>query len=110
MADTVFAVQFVETPLFTAQILALATDDEYQALQEQLVKQPDAGDLVRGGGGIRKIRMARPGSGKRGGARVIYFWQKHRAMIYMLVAYAKPAKVDLSPAEVATLRDLIKAL
>ena len=54
--------------------------------------------------------MSRPGSGKRGGARVVYFWQKHRATIYMLVAYAKPAKVDLSPAEVATLRELIKAL
>ena len=54
---------------------------------------------IEGGGGMRKIRMRRRGSGKRGGARV-----------YMLVACAKPAKVDLSPTEVATLRELIKAL
>jgi len=110
MADNVVGLQFVETPLFTAQISALATDDQYQALQERLVRRPDVGSLIKGGGGIRKIRMSRPGSGKRGGARIIYFWQKHRATIYMLVAYAKSARVDLSPGEVGTLRALVKAV
>lgn len=71
---------------------------------------PNAGDLIRGGGGIRKIRMARPGQGKRGGARVIYYWQQDRSTIFMLVAYAKSAKTDLSPTEVTVLRGLVKAL
>jgi len=110
MADNVVSLQFVETPLFTEQILALATDDEYQELQERLVRKPDGGNLIKGGGGIRKIRMSRPGSGRRGGARIIYFWQNHRATIYMLLAYAKSARTDLSPGEVATLRSLVKAL
>ncbi len=110
MADNVVGLQFVETLLFTEHILALATDDEYQALQERLVRKPDGGNLIKGGGGIRKIRMSRPGSGKRGGVRVIYFWQKHTATIYMLLAYAKAARVGLSPQEVATLRGLVKAL
>ena len=100
----------VETPLFTRQITALATDDEYRALQAVLVANPAAGDLIRGGGGIRKIRMARPGQGKRGGARVIYFWQKDKDTIVMLVAYAKAVKTDLSPKQIGVLRELVKAL
>ena len=100
----------VETPLFTKQIMALATDEEYQALQEVLVADPEAGDLIGGGGGIRKIRMARPGHGKRGGARVIYFWQQDKGTIFMLVAYAKSAKTDLSKKEIGMLRELVKAL
>jgi hypothetical protein len=54
--------------------------------------------------------MARPGQGKRAGARVIYYWQQERGTIYMLVAYAKAAKTNLSRAEVAALRGLVKAL
>ena len=100
----------VETPLFTKQITTLATDEEYRALQEVLVGNPKAGDLIGGGGGIRKIRMARPGQGKRGGARVIYFWQQYKDTIFMLVAYAKSAKTDLSPKEIRMLRELVKAL
>ncbi len=100
----------IETPLFTKQITALATDEEYRALQELLVTKPATGDLIRGGGGIRKIRMARPGQGKRGGARVIYYWQQDKATIFMLVAYAKSVKTDLSPHEIGVLRDLVKAL
>jgi len=55
MADDMAALQFVETPLFTKQITALATDDEYRRLQEALIREPQAGDLIKGGGGIRKI-------------------------------------------------------
>lgn len=100
----------VETPMFTKQIMALATDEEYRTLQAVLVDNPAAGDLIPGGGGIRKVRMARSGSGKRGGARVIYYWRQDRATIFMLTAYAKSARTDLSAAEVGILRDLVKAL
>lgn len=101
---------FVETPLFTKQIMALATDEEYRALQEVLVANPAAGDLIPRGGGIRKVRMARPGRGKRGGARVIYYWRQDQGTIFMLVAYAKSLKTNLSAAEISTLRELVKPL
>ena len=100
----------VETPLFTKQILALATDQEYRALQEVLVANPAAGDLIPSGGGIRKVRMAQPGRGKRGGARVIYYWRRDKGTIFMLVVYAKSVKTNLSAAEISTLRGLVKAL
>ena len=100
----------VETPLFTKQIMTLATDEEYRALQEVLVKNPAAGDLIPGGGGIRKVRMARPGTGKRGGARVIYYRRQDKGTILMLVAYGKSVKTNLSPAEISMLRELVKAL
>ena len=100
----------VETPLFTKQIVALAADEDYRALQEALVANPAAGDVIPGGGGIRKVRMARPGRGKRGGARVIYYWRQEKGTIFMLVAYAKSVKTNLSAAEIRTLRELVKAL
>ncbi len=100
----------IETPLFTKQIMALATDEEYRRLKEFLVANPAVGDLIPSGGGIRKVRMARPGTGKRGGARVIYYWRQDKGTIFMLVAYGKSVKTNLSPAEISTLRELVKAL
>jgi hypothetical protein len=64
---------FIETPTFTRLITALLEDDEYLKLQEELVKRPDVGDLVRDGGGIRKFRWKRAGRGKSGGIRVNYY-------------------------------------
>jgi len=75
-----------------------------------LVVNPAAGELIPSGGGIRKVRMARPGTGKRRGARVIYYWRQDKGTIFMLVAYAKSVKTNLSPAEISTLRELVKAL
>ena len=65
----------VETPLFTRQITSLLSDDEYQQFQEWLSDHPDLGSRIPGASGLRKIRLALQGRGKRGGARVIYLWQ-----------------------------------
>lgn len=100
----------VETPVFTRQVALLVSDEEYRAFQERLVANPEAGSLIPGGGGIRKIRMSLAGRGKRGWARVIYYWQARRDTIYMLLAYAKVVKTELSPREIRVLRDLVKAL
>lgn len=100
----------IETPLFTSQIKALAHDDDYAALQIELIRHPTAGDLIPGGGGIRKIRMRLPGRGKSGGARVIYFWRRDDATVLMLLAYAKNVRANLSASQVAILRDLVKEL
>lgn len=63
--------EFIETPTFTRLLAGLLTDDEYAGLQGVLVENPAAGDIIRGGGGIRKLRHALPGRGKSGGVRVI---------------------------------------
>lgn len=72
--------EFIETPVFTKLILELLPDDSYRLLQDDIAKNPQAGDLIPAGGGIRKLRFALPGMGKRGGARLIYYWQtsKHK--------------------------------
>ena len=101
---------FIETPTFTRLISALLVDDEYSKLQEALVKHPDAGDLVRDGGGIRKLRWKRPGTGKSGGIRIIYYWLTEDHQILMLVAYPKSTKDNLTDKETAVLRALVKEL
>lgn len=102
--------EFIETPTFTRQIQELLTDEEYRGLQNMLVDDPECGDLIKGGGGIRKVRHAAQGKGKSGGARAIYYWIKDRHQIYMLVVYPKSRKDDLSDKETAILRELVKEL
>ncbi len=64
----------IETRTFTRQVTALLSDDEYRALQTELAGRPDAGAIIQGSGGIRKLRWSVHGRGKRGGVRVIYYW------------------------------------
>lgn len=66
------------------------------------------GDIIKSGGGIRKLRYAAQGRGKSGGVRVIYYWVKDNHQIYMLVVYPKSKKDDLTDKETAILRDLVK--
>lgn len=102
--------EFIETPIFTRLITALLSDDEYAGLQNLLIENPERGDLVRGGGGIRKLRYGRIGIGKRAGIRVVYYWLNENQQIYMLLAYPKSKKQILTPDETAVLRDLVKEL
>jgi hypothetical protein len=71
---------------------------------------PEQGDIIKGGGGIRKLRFALQGVGKRGGARVIYYWLRDDGQIYMLLIYPKSKKDDLTDQEVAVLREFVKEL
>jgi mRNA-degrading endonuclease RelE of RelBE toxin-antitoxin system len=64
---------FIETKLFSRLLQNYLSDDEYAALQNFLVDNPEAGDLIRGSGGVRKLRWGLVGRGKRGGIRVIYY-------------------------------------
>jgi mRNA-degrading endonuclease RelE of RelBE toxin-antitoxin system len=99
---------FLETPIFTRQINALVDDDQYRQLQLRLLAHPDAGDLIPGSGGLRKVRMAVSGRGKRGGARIIYYWITANSQIYMPLAYAKSEQDDLSEEQLKTLRTLVR--
>jgi len=98
----------VETSVFTKQIRSLLKDDAYRELQEKLVMSPLAGALIRGSGGLRKLRWASKGRGKSGGIRVIYYFVAADDQILMLAAYDKTVKDDLTDKEVAALRKLLK--
>jgi len=102
--------EFIETPTFTRLITSLLSDEDYKDLQSLLAENPEAGSVIRGGGGIRKIRHSLQGRGKSGGIRVIYYWIKDDHQIYMLVAYPKSLKDNLSDKETAILRNLVKDL
>jgi hypothetical protein len=103
--------EFRETDLFTGQVTTLLSDQEYAELQGVLVVNPEAGDLIKQTGGLRKLRWSHPrrGKGKRGGIRVIYYWYASKAIIYMLLAYSKQEQDDLSSAQVKLLARIVKA-
>ena len=99
---------FLETPVFTRQIKEMVEDEEYRLLQLRLVANPDAGDVIPRSGGLRKIRLGVAGRGKRGGARVIYYWVTAKSQIYMVLAYAKNVQDDLTADQLKMLRALVK--
>ena len=98
---------FIETSVFTKEIRDLLPDEHYRRLQAALMLRPDAGDLIQGGGGLRKIRWSQPGRVKRGALRVIYYWDQPET-IFMLMAFCKSEKVDLTPGQLRQLRNLMK--
>ena len=98
----------IETSIFTKQIKELVSDEEYRQLQQDLLVQPDKGDVVKNGGGIRKVRCAQGNKGKSGGIRVIYYWVNEDHKIFFLLAYPKSVKDTLTDKETAILRQLVK--
>ena len=102
--------EFIEAPAFTRHLSSYLSDDGYRKLQADLAANPELGDLMPGTGGFRKLRWALQGRGKRGGARVIYFVHSERFPLFLLTAYAKNERADLSPADRAEFRQLVKQL
>ena len=80
----------------------------YRALQIALMLRPEQGAVIKGSGGLCKVRWARAGAGKRGGIRVIYFWEANVSVFYMLYAYAKNEQGDLTAAQVRVLGALVR--
>jgi mRNA-degrading endonuclease RelE of RelBE toxin-antitoxin system len=97
---------FIESPVFTADVKELLSDEDYAALQEHLAHRPDAGDLITQTGGLRKVRWTTQGRGKRGGTRVIYYHVVAQSQIRMILIYRKGIKDDLTPKEKAVLRKM----
>ena len=98
---------FIETSVFTREIRSFLPDEEYRMLQTALMYRADAGDIIRGGGGLRKVRWNLPGRGKRGALRVIYYWDRPDT-IYMLLPYKKTDQDDLAPEQLKFLRAMVK--
>ena len=103
-----YGVLIVETPVFTRRVLKLMSDEDYRALQQTLVVDPERGAIIRHSGGLRKVRWARAGRGKRGGVRAIYYWARAREILLMLLVYGKNEQDDLTPEQLRILRALVE--
>ena len=102
--------EFIETPIFTKLICDLIPDDSYRRFQNVLILRPEAGDLIKHSGGLRKIRWNIKDTGKRGGLRIIYFWDNPNDSIYLLLAYKKTKKDDLTLNQLKTVKNLVKEI
>lgn len=100
--------RFVETPIFTTGLQRYLDDEQYRRLQIALMLRPEQGPVIRGSGGLRKVRWARPGAGKRGGLRVIYYWAPVEHAFYMLYVFTKTEQGDLTAAQTRVLGRLVR--
>jgi hypothetical protein len=100
----------VETPLFLRQAKDVWDEPEREDCVNFIARNPEAGDVIPETGGVRKLRWGRAGSGKRGGARVIYFYHDAGRPLYLLMVYAKAQQEDLSPDEKRAVRKLVGIL
>jgi len=100
--------RIVETRIFTKTLRGLLDEEVYRALQLALVLRPEQGALIPGAGGLRKVRWGIEGKGKRGGVRIIYFWDPKQAVLYMLLVYGKTVQDDLTPTQLLTLSRLVR--
>jgi hypothetical protein len=99
-----------ETPLFVRQAEAVWDNSEREAFVNFIAGDPEAGDVIPETGGVCKVRWSRSGTGKRGGARVIYFYHDAARPLYLLMVYAKARREDLTPDEKKAVRKLAATL
>ncbi|MDN5924503.1 MAG: hypothetical protein L0H70_05835 [Xanthomonadales bacterium] len=102
---------FVELPSFARHRAEYLDDTGFQVLQAELMADPQAGDVIKDRGGLRKLRQVDPrrGKGKRGGLRVIYYWWLAGAQFWLFTLYDKDEAIDLTPTHRSTLAQLLKA-
>jgi len=96
--------EIAETSIFTKEITRILTDDAYKALQNFLIAQPKAGALIKGSGGLRKVRWNVKGRGKSGGIRTIYYYHENESLLLMIYVYEKSKTEDLTPKQIEMLR------
>jgi mRNA-degrading endonuclease RelE of RelBE toxin-antitoxin system len=101
---------FIESQIFSRLVYRYLSEEDYSGLQLHLAARPDAGALVRGSGGARKVRWASEGRGKSGGVRVIYYWVTADEQILLLTIYAKSEQGNLTAADLKLISQRIKGL
>ncbi len=99
--------RFIETPVFTRRITKIFNDDQYRSTQLALALRPEQGVVIQGSGGLRKLRWLAGRRGKRGGVRLIYYWDKTTETILMLFVYTKQEQGDLTPDQVRMLGRIV---
>jgi hypothetical protein len=102
--------EFFEAPAFTRYVSSYLTDDEYREMQGRLATAPEAGDMIPGTGGFRKLRWADPkrGKGQRGGLRLIYYYFPGERQIWFITLYGKNEASDLTPKQKQALKSAIE--
>jgi len=103
-------VTFIEQPIFTRMLLELVDDDAYRKFQNELAANPEKGPLVKGSGGLRKVRMALPGRGKSGGARILYLWfPRHGTFVFYLI-YTKGDMENVPRAQMKAIKHEVQRI
>jgi hypothetical protein len=110
MTEATALLEFVRLPMFERHAKGLLREDDVREVEQVLIEDPGAGDVIAGTGGIRKLRFALAGQGKRGGVRVIYYHRRTEGRVYLITVYRKNAKDDLTDAERNTMKTLTNAL
>ena len=105
-----FPITVVELPLFQRQARDVWDDADRIAFVDFIARNPDSGDLIPETGGVRKIRWRRQGAGKRGGARVVYFYHDAQMPIFLLLVYAKAQRENMTPDEKKQVRAMATTL
>jgi mRNA-degrading endonuclease RelE of RelBE toxin-antitoxin system len=100
--------RFIETPVCTRAVVALLDDEQYRSLQVALLLRPELGPVIPHSGGLRKVRWVLKGRGKRGGIRLIYFWDEPSETFYLLYAYRKNKQEDLTAQQLKVLARLVR--
>jgi hypothetical protein len=103
-------VTVVETQTFQRQADQVWSDDEREAFIDFIARNPETGDVIKNGAGVRKVRWGRAGTGKRGGARVIYFFHNADTPLYLLLVYAKAVRTDISAAAKKAVREFAESI
>lgn len=96
--------EIAETTIFTREITRILSDEGYKELQSFLVEHPKSGPVIKGSGGLRKIRWSLKNSGKSGGIRNIYYYHEEKSFILMIYVYEKSKTSDLTPKQIEMLR------
>lgn len=99
--------KFVELRAFSSMVDILLSHEEYLALQKDLVKDPELGDILKGSGGARKVRVQVGTKGKSGGARAICYFQSAHAQIWMLAIYLKSEKENISQSDLQKIKMIV---
>lgn len=100
--------KIIETSVFTKRVKSLLPDEDYRHIQNEIVLNPEKGKIIRGSGGLRKIRCAIPGKGKSGGVRIIYYYVKTKSIILMLLIYSKNEQDNLTNEQLRILKTLVE--
>lgn len=108
MAYTGGELEIIETKIFTSLVEKFLDINEYLDLQLQLIKDPTKGAIIKGSGGLRKLRFAPKGTGKSGALRVIYYWFVNENLIMNLYIYSKSETSDLTKKQLKTLKGIVE--